>query len=232
MAFPFVRCTGIQGHQGRIGILMIDKVERVLVLAPHPDDGEFGAGGTLHQMASNGARIHYVAFSPCIKSLPEGSADDRLNHELNAAAKHLGISAEDVHMLDYPVREFFDSRQAILDRMIMLRKEFSPQLVFLPNSTDIHQDHQVIHQEGLRAFKHCSMLGYELPWNNLDCKTNFHVKLKKADMEAKFNALSCYESQKRRNYLSKGFIEGLALVRGTQVNTEYAEAFECVRWVS
>jgi len=211
---------------------MISKIERVLVLAPHPDDGEFGAGGTLNQMAGNGARIHYVAFSPCIKSLPEGSADNRLHLELLEAAKHVGIASEDVHMLDFPVRDFTDNRQAILDRMIALRKEFSPQLVFLPNSTDIHQDHQVIHQEGLRAFKHCSMLGYELPWNNLDCKTNFHVKLNKSDMEAKFQALSCYESQKGRNYLSKDFVEGLALVRGTQVDSKYAEAFECVRWIS
>ncbi len=207
-------------------------IERVLVLAPHPDDGEFGAGATLHRLAKNGTRIHYVAFSPCVISLPEGSAPDLLFVELNRAAKRLGIAEEDVHLLDFPVRDFPDNRQPILEKMIRIRKEFSPQLVFLPNSTDIHQDHQVIHQEGLRAFKHSSLLGYELPWNNLDCKTNFHVKLSKGDMDAKFEALSCYESQKGRNYLSKEFIDGLARVRGTQVNTEYAEAFECVRWVS
>ncbi len=211
---------------------MISNVERVLVLAPHPDDGEFGSGATLHQMAKNGAEIHYVAFSPCIRSLPEGSADDRLHQELKEAAKRIGIVSNNIHMLEYPVREFSAYRQAILEQMIVLRNRFTPQLVFLPNSTDIHQDHQVIHQEGLRAFKHCSILGYELPWNNLDCKTNFHVKVKKSDMEAKFEALSCYASQKGRNYLSKGFIEGLARVRGTQINVKYAEAFECVRWIS
>ena len=207
-------------------------IDRILVLAPHPDDGEFGAGATLNKLSAAGARIHYVAFSPCVKSLPEGSAPNRLFAELNQAASRLGIAADDIHLLDYPVRDFPDHRQSILEKLILIRKEFAPQLVFLPNSTDIHQDHQVIHQEGLRAFKHSSILGYELPWNNLDCKTNFHVKLSKADMNAKFEALSCYKSQEGRNYLSEEFINGLARVRGTQVNTEYAEAFECVRWVS
>lgn len=207
-------------------------IDRILVLAPHPDDGEFGAGATLHKLSANGTQIHYVAFSPCVKSLPEGSTPDRLYGELNQAAERLGIAAADIQLLDYPVRDFPEHRQSILEKMVLIRKEFAPQLVFLPNSTDIHQDHQVIHQEGLRAFKHNSILGYELPWNNLDCKTNFHVKLSKADMNAKFEALSCYASQEGRSYLSKEFIDGLARVRGTQVNTEFAEAFECVRWVS
>ena len=33
-----------------------------------------------------------------------------------------------------------------------------------------------------------------------------------------------------RNYFSKDFIMGLAKVRGVQSNSDYAEAFEVVRW--
>ena len=37
----------------------------------------------------------------------------------------------------------------------------------MPSLNDIHQDHATIAQEGLRAFKGCTILGYELIWNNL-----------------------------------------------------------------
>jgi len=86
--------------------------------------------------------------------------------------------------------------------LIRSRAEFDPQLVLLPNSHDIHQDHQVIHQEGVRAFKHRSILGYELPWNNLTSTSNYHVAVESAHLEAKLAALQCYSSQKFRDYLS------------------------------
>lgn len=210
----------------------LEGIKSVLVLAPHPDDGEFGAGGTLHHLAAKGARIHYVAFSPCIKSLPSGSAPDRLHQELKQASEVIGIGSENVQILDFPVRDFPAHRQAILEKMVKLRNEFDPDLVFVPNSHDFHQDHEVINKEGLRAFKHTCILGYELPWNNLQKTSNFHFKLEESDLDAKLKALRCYTSQEGRNYLSEDFIKGLARVRGVQIDARYAEAFECIRWIS
>ena len=46
---------------------------RALVLAPHTDDGEFGAGGTMARLADEGVEVRYVAFSIATRSLPEGS---------------------------------------------------------------------------------------------------------------------------------------------------------------
>ncbi|HEX6290095.1 MAG TPA: PIG-L family deacetylase [Herpetosiphonaceae bacterium] len=37
--------------------------KRVLIVAPHPDDGEFMAGGTLAHWAANGASIHYLLIT-------------------------------------------------------------------------------------------------------------------------------------------------------------------------
>ncbi|MCE2496270.1 MAG: PIG-L family deacetylase [Flavobacteriales bacterium] len=122
------------------------EVSRILVLAPHPDDGEFGAGGSLKRWTEEGKEVHYVAFSPCLKSLPEGAAPDTLYKELLKATAILGLPSNHVRVLDFPVREFPAHRQRILDTLIQIKKEIRPDVVLMPNSYDVHQVHQVIHQ--------------------------------------------------------------------------------------
>ena len=105
-------------------------------------------------------------------------------------------------------------------------------MVLLPAASDVHQDHQVIHQEGIRAFKNTTFAGYELPWNNFSFHTNFFIRLSENEMQKKVNALKKYESQSHRNYMKEDFIRSLAKVRGVQANAEYAEAFEVYKLVS
>ena len=40
---------------------------KVLVLAPHTDDGEIGCGGTIARFIEEGADVYYVAFSSAKK---------------------------------------------------------------------------------------------------------------------------------------------------------------------
>ena len=47
-------------------------IKTALVLAPHPDDGEFGCGASIHKLTQTGVEVHYVAFSPCTVSVPDG----------------------------------------------------------------------------------------------------------------------------------------------------------------
>jgi LmbE family N-acetylglucosaminyl deacetylase len=96
---------------------------------------------------------------------------------------------------------------------------------------DLHQDHSTIAKEGLRAFKMKSILGYEIPWNNINFTTQSFIVFDKTHLVRKLNALSCYESQKHRYYASKDFITSLARTRGTQIGVKYAEVFEVIRWI-
>ena len=91
---------------------------------------------------------------------------------------------------------------------------------------DVHQDHQVIYSEGIRAFKNSNVLGYELPWNNLRFQPGYFEKITEAQLELKQAALQEYRSQADRKYMSREFIRSLAVVRGIQCNAELAEAFE------
>jgi len=205
-------------------------IERILLLAPHPDDGELSSGASLRRWSDEGKEIWYVAFSPCNKSLPDGYAPYQLFEELQSAVSNLGIDKKHTITLDFPVRDFSQFRQAILEEMVKMKKEINPDLVLLPNSRDVHQDHHTIYEEGLRAFKQARLIGYELPWNSLSFSSNFHVKVDASHLEAKIKALKEYKSQQQRPYLKDDFIRSLARVRGVQINAEFAEAFELIRW--
>ena len=210
---------------------MID-VERILVMAPHTDDGEFGCGGLLARVSlEETKKVSYVAFSCAEKSLPPDISKDMLQKEAKKATAILGINEEDLYLLNYPVRDFPEYRQEILDEMIRLEKEIKPELVLLPSLDDTHQDHRVIAEEGFRAFKRTTMLGYEIPWNMMSFRTDCFVFLEKVHVDLKLQALGCYMSQLGRNYVNEEFIRSIARTRGGQIGTEYAEAFNVVRWV-
>ena len=129
------------------------------------------------------------------------------------------------------MRHFKGTRQDILEELVVLRNNLKPTLVFLPSPTDIHQDHQVISEEGIRAFKHVSILGYEMPWNNLSFNTRSFICLKSRHVDKKVEALKEYNSQAHRTYLNENFIKSLATTRGVQVGVQYAEAYEVIRWI-
>jgi len=202
----------------------MEKGDIVLFIGAHPDDIEFGCGSTLSKCIDIGCDVYCLVMSPI-------DGDGILYSEFGLSCEIYGISSDKVMKLDYPVRRFNEYRQSILDYMVSVYISISPEYVFVPSSDDIHQDHMVVHEESIRAFKHCNMLGYELPWNNLRSVVNHYIRVEENDVGKKVNAISCYASQSGRCYSSSEFIYSLARVRGTQVNSDYAEAFEYIRGV-
>ena len=210
---------------------MLSNFKNVLVLAPHTDDGELGAGATISKLIENGANVYYAAFSTAEASVPEGMPKDILKREVRDATAKLGIKEDNLIIFNYEVRKLNYARQEILEELIALKRKVQFDLVLMPSLKDIHQDHTTIAQEGLRAFKNITILGYELIWNNLSFDTTSFIKLEKKHIKAKCDALKAYKSQEGRDYMSEEFIFSLAKTRGVQIGTDYAEAFEVIRWV-
>jgi len=210
---------------------MLSKFKNVYVLAPHTDDGELGAGGTISKLVEMGANVYYFAFSTAEISVPDGLPKDILKTEVINATTKLGIKKENVIIYNYEVRKLNYARQEILEDLIKHRKDLKPDLVLIPSLNDIHQDHNTIAQEGLRAFKNTTILGYELIWNNLTFNTTSFIILDKKHIQAKCDALKEYKSQLKRDYMSEDFIFSLAKTRGVQIGAEYAESFEVIRLV-
>ena len=210
---------------------MLSKYKNVYVLAPHTDDGELGAGGTIAKLVELGANIYYFAFSTAAESVPEGMPRDILKTEVINATTKLGIPKKNVVIYNYQVRKLNYSRQEILEDLMKHKKKLKPDLVLMPSLNDIHQDHATIAQEGLRAFKGSTILGYELIWNNLTFNTTSFVNLEEKHIQKKCDSLKEYTSQASRDYMSEDFIFSLAKTRGVQIGVKYAESFEVVRMV-
>ncbi len=211
---------------------MIETWRRVLVLAPHTDDGEFGCGGTMARLVETGIEVHYVAFSIATRSLPEGFPPDALAREVREATAALGIPEAQLTVHDFDVRTFPERRQDILELLVGLWEELRPDVVFQPSHHDVHQDHQTVAQEGLRAFKRTTVLGYEIPWNNLDFSYGAYITLEQRHLERKIEALERYASQQHRRYANAEYVWNLARVHGINVNREYAECFQVYRIVA
>ena len=211
---------------------MIEGCKRALVLAPHTDDGEFGCGGTMARLVESGCEVRYVAFSIATRSLPEGFPPDTLAREVREATAELGIPQANLTVHDFDVRTFPDHRQEILELLVTLWEDWRPDAVFQPSLHDVHQDHQTVAQEGLRAFKRTTVLGYEIPWNNFDFAYQAYIALEERHVERKLAALARYASQQHRRYSDPEYARGLARIHGINVNREYAEVFQAYRVVA
>ncbi len=207
------------------------KDKTILVLAPHTDDGELGCGASIARCLEEGASIYYVAFSTADESVPSHFPKNQLEAEVKEATQSLGINPDHLIVYKHKVRKLNYVRQEILEELIALREQIKPDIVFLPSSKDIHQDHTTVSQEGIRAFKFATILGYELIWNNLGFNTDCFITVEEKHVLKKTKALEAYKTQEGRAYMDPDFIRSLAKVRGTQIGVDYAEAFELIRWI-
>lgn len=204
--------------------------QNALFVAPHTDDVELGCGATLARCVAECRRVDIIVFSTAVASLPVGSPPDRLKQEFFNSMQKYGIPNENIHVLDFPVRRLNFYRQEVLDELITIKKKTSPSIVFTPALGDVHQDHECITQETIRAFKFNTILGYELPWNHFCFESRVFVEVSKADLDTKMEALNCYETQveKNRPYFDKDFIMGQARIHGVKGGYSLAEAFDLI----
>lgn len=204
---------------------------RVLFLSPHTDDIELGCGATISKLIEEKHEIFVSIFSVCENSLPPGYEQGTLIKESLNSLKRLGINKKNIIYFDYEVRNFTYKRQQILDDIIVLKKKISPDMIFIPSIDDYHQDHKTIAEESIRCFKNnCSILSYELIWNNTGFKNQMYFEISEKNLNDKIESLSCYKSQSSRKYMNSDFIKSLAKVRGIQNGIDLAEAFEVVRF--
>ena len=131
---------------------MTRAIERVTVVTAHPDDPEFGAGGTIAKLAKEGREVTYVIVTNGNKGsgdrsvAPEHLARIREAEQRNAA-RALGV--ERVEFLGYEDGEVEDTRSLRLDITRQIRR-WRPDLIItqhpsrtFTNFFGWHRDHRI-----------------------------------------------------------------------------------------
>lgn len=130
--------------------------DRVLCIAPHPDDEVLGCGGMLSLLASQGAHVQSLILTQGEKAL--GQADHKhaqeRRQESMAAAKVMGTQVP--QFLDLYDRELCYGEplvEAILHALQDLPASSSGQaaMLFLPSLSEPHPDHQAAALAGMAA---------------------------------------------------------------------------------
>ncbi|PWU19630.1 MAG: PIG-L family deacetylase [Candidatus Rokuibacteriota bacterium] len=130
---------------------MTERIERVLVITAHPDDSEFGAGGTVAKLVREGKQVSYCILTNGNKGSSDRSmTPERLvairEEEQRNAARVLGV--ETVDFLGFPDCELEDTRESRLAVTAAIRRH-RPDLIIAQNPHRTrnyggsHRDHRI-----------------------------------------------------------------------------------------
>ncbi len=202
---------------------------RIVALGAHPDDIEYGCGGTLALLSAAG---HEVFLLICTAG-EQGHIGEQTANPRTAEQEHSArlLGARDILWLDYPDtsvpvdREIISSVETHLDRI-------RPEYVFVHHGQDTHQDHRNLSQVAVSATrKQRNVLFYEGPTTHTFTPTVF-VDIT-TTIERKLEALTAHRSQLTQTNIAATSILELAratsMFRGTQARTMYAESFVPLR---
>ncbi len=201
--------------------------KRVCFLGAHPDDIEIGSGALIAQI-SDQTEIRCVTFSdnqknPDLKNLVQ---------EHYASMKVLGLSQEQIMLLDFETRRFPHFRQEILEQMISIQRDFQPDIVFVHSKADVHQDHQTLTAEALRAFRGTTILGFDVIRSSYGFFPSFLVAVSEEETNRKIEALQEYKTYASKYYFDPELTRATLLRNGAICERKYAEGYDILRVVA
>ena len=217
-------------------------MKKILILSPHADDEILGCGGFISKYSKLNYQINVLVLTNANKGAPEIYPPETiksLRNEAKTANNLIGThklifeNLPAINLNNYPNYKITN----IINKYI---NNVNPEIILLPSSNDIHDDHKIIFKAAkvsMRPNREKNLkkiLSYEVlsetEWNE-DGKSfipNYFIKLSKSDINNKVKAFLKYKSQVKKfpHPRSKEAIINLSRVRGGQAFTEYAEGFK------
>ena len=200
--------------------------KRVLFLGAHPDDIELGCGALLHHIVKE-TDVLCVTLSDNQKN-PDLK---QVRNEHIRSMKILGVPEEKVVFGTFQTRVFPDARQEILEYFLKLRKEFQPDLIFTHSKQDVHQDHNTMTDEALRAFRGITVLGFDVVRSSYGFFPHFLAQVTEEDVNKKIKALAEYETYRDRYYFNNELTRSIMVRHGALAECPFAEGFDILRIV-
>ncbi len=216
-------------------------MNKILVLAPHPDDEVLGCGGTISKYGKRGDEVYLcVATQAYTPDWSKEFIKNRLK-EVERASKALGIKK--TYFLGFPTVKLDTVPQKELNEAILkVVKEIRPEIVYMPHHGDLNKDHRLVFESALVATRPNAngsvkrLLSYETlsetEWGNGlgEFIPNVYEDISK-EIKTKIEAMKAYRSELKEfpHPRSPEIIEALAKKRGSEAGLKCAEAFMLIR---
>lgn len=199
----------------------------ILAIGAHPDDIEFGCGGTLSKFSSEGHNVYLLVLTDGAMG---GDKEERKKEQMESVkimnAKNLFFGGfED---------SFLQPSKQLISHIEDIQKKVKPQLIFVNYFDDTHQDHRHLTKGVQSATRYVqNILFYEGPTTQNFTPTVF------TDIEDYLEQkLSCLKAHKSQ--IAKTNIKGLSIIeiakssstfRGIQARIRCAEGFMPLRYL-
>ena len=212
----------------------------IMAIGAHPDDIEFGCGGTLINHKEFGDKVIYVCMTDTESvDATKGKvirSESELKSETQCAADVLGV--DNIFYLpfkDLHVPFSFDS----VSRLESLIKHYEIDTIYTHWSGDSNQDHISTFKTTMAAARYVkNIYCYEqipIPRHTDNpMRVNSYTDISRS-FDLKIKAAECHQSQFKK-YKAAGFdvsenLTTLAKFRGIQANCKYAEGFQVIKQV-
>jgi len=191
----------------------------VVAVGAHPDDVEFGCGGTIALHAQNGDLITFVYVS---NGEHGGDSKERVREARNAA-KILG--AQKVEFLGFPDGAIGDSID-VVNAIERILDAMDADIVYTHTLSERHQDHRHVSQAVTSAARNCpAVIYFETPSSSNLFRPQYYVDIT-STIERKLEAVKMHFSQKSKRGVKPEIVEGQARFRGFDPQFQFAECFE------
>jgi LmbE family N-acetylglucosaminyl deacetylase len=197
----------------------------ILAIGAHPDDIEFGCGGTLIKYAGKGARIDLLVMTDGARG---GSARVRRREQQRAASV---LGARRVHWGGYR-DTLLPSVRRLIDRIERAIRSVRPSFIFVNHPEDTHQDHRQVARAAVSATRYArNVLFYEGP-TTVNFSPTVFIDIA-AEIGRKIESLRTHRSQVMKTRIEETAIceiaEASAHFRGVQGRVRWAEGFVPLR---
>jgi len=207
---------------------------RIMAIGAHYDDIELGCGGVLARFVQKKHHVHAIIITTSNYKYYDGKV---MRTEIQAqkegfnALHKLGIDT--ISNLQYATKEV-PYNSEITEKLNQIIDKYAPDLIITHHLEDSHRDHYNTIKSVLGAGRNCKNIWMFEPLfsSNLSNKgfnPTLYVDISDT-INIKIKSIKAHRSQYNR--YGKGWInliKARARVRGIEIQTNYAEAFEIIK---
>ncbi|MEA3512516.1 MAG: PIG-L deacetylase family protein [Campylobacterota bacterium] len=211
-------------------------MNKVLIIAVHPDDETLGCGGTLLKHKENGDEINWLI---CTETNPDDDYYKTREDEIKEVTEL--YSFDSIHNLQLKTMQVDEySMSELIGKISHVINEIKPNIIYLPFKGDVHSDHRKIFEASYSCTK-----SFRYPFikkiymiETLS-ETEFAPSTKEDSfipnvfvdiseyLEKKIEIMKIFESEIAEHPFprSERNLRALATFRGAICGVEYAESF-------